>query len=84
MVLPSEPERAGEPVASRTGPTGETGAQYQAVFGDVSKIIDAARESTARSVNAPMTAAYWLTGRRIVEFEQSGAERAKYGAALLE
>ena len=59
-------------------------AQYQAVYGDVSKIIDAARESAARSVNATMTAAYWLTGRRIVEFEQSGEERAEYGAALIE
>lgn len=59
-------------------------APYEAVFGDVSKIIDAARESAARSVNAAMTAAYWLVGRRIVESEQSGEERAEYGAALLE
>ncbi len=57
---------------------------YQAVYGDVSKIIDAARESAARSVNAAMTAAYWLIGRRIIEFEQSGEERAEYGAALIE
>ena len=57
---------------------------YQAVFGDVSKIIDAARESAARSVNAAMTAAYWLIGHRIVEFEQSGEERAEYGVALIE
>ena len=57
---------------------------YEAVYGDVSKIIDAARESAARSVNAAMTAAYWLIGRRIVEFEQSGEERAEYGAALIE
>ena len=55
-----------------------------AVFGDVSKIIDTARESAVRSVNAAMTAAYWLVGRRIVEFEQSGEERAEYGAALIE
>ena len=59
-------------------------APYEAVFGDVSKIVDAARESAARSVNAAMTAAYWLVGRRIVEFEQSGEERADYGAALIE
>ena len=57
---------------------------YEAVFGDVSKIIDAARKSAARSVNAAMTAAYWLIGRRIVEFEQSGEERAEYGKALVE
>ena len=59
-------------------------APYKAVFGDVSKIIDAARDSVARSVNAAMTAAYWLIGHRIVEFEQSGEERAEYGAALIE
>ncbi len=59
-------------------------APYEAVFGDVSKIVDAARESAARSVNAAMTAAYWLIGRRIVESEQSGEERAEYGAALIE
>ncbi len=59
-------------------------APYQAVYGDVSRIVDAARESAARSVNAAMTAAYWLIGRRIVEFEQSGEERAEYGTALIE
>ena len=57
---------------------------YQAIFGDVSRIIDAARESATRSVNAAMTAAYWLIGHRIVEFEQSGEERAAYGGALIE
>ena len=41
-------------------------------------------EHAARSVNAAMTAAYWLVGHRIVEFEQSGEERAEYGAALIE
>ena len=50
----------------------ELDVSYEIVFGDVSKIIDAARDSAVRSVNASMTAAYWLIGRRIVEFEQSG------------
>ena len=59
-------------------------APYQSVFGDVSKIIDAARESAVRSVNSAMAAAYWLIGRRIVESEQSGEDRAEYGAALIE
>ena len=59
-------------------------AQYQAVVGDLAKIVDGARDSAARSVNAAMTAAYWLIGHRIVEFEQSGDPRAEYGAALIE
>ena len=64
--------------------TGDLDVSYQAVLGDVSRIIDSARESAARSVNSAMTAAYWSIGRRIVEFEQSGEERAEYGAALME
>ena len=57
---------------------------YEVIFDDVSGIIDAARESATRAVNAAMTAAYWLIGHRIVEFEQSGEERAAYGSALIE
>jgi hypothetical protein len=34
-------------------------------------------------VNALMTATYWEIGRRIVEHEQGGRERAEYGEALL-
>ena len=63
---------------------GEPSAQYPSIFGDVSRIIDAARRSAVRSVNAVMTAAYWLIGHRIVEFEQSGEKRAEYGTALIE
>ena len=68
-------------------PTAESGAlddRYQSVFGDVSGIIDAARRSAARSVNAVMTAAYWLIGRHIVEFEQEGKKRADYGEEIIE
>ena len=62
---------------------GEQEAPYQAIFGDVSNIIYEARKSVARSVNATMTAAYWMVGRSIIEFEQSGEQRAEYGAALI-
>ena len=58
-------------------------AQYQSIFGDVSSIIDEARQTAARSINAVMTAAYWMIGQHIVEFEQSGEERAEYGTALI-
>ncbi|MBX9724306.1 MAG: PDDEXK nuclease domain-containing protein [Candidatus Obscuribacterales bacterium] len=57
---------------------------YKPVLGDVSEVIDAARKSVARSINSIMTAAYWLIGQRIVEFEQQGAERAEYGEELIE
>ena len=50
----------------------------------MSRIVDAARQSAARSVNAVMTAAYWMIGRHIVEFEQSGEQRADYGEEIVE
>ena len=84
MGLPSNLEESRESTVSKSMPVGGLDTPYQAVFGDVSKVIDAARESAARSVNSAMTAAYWLIGRRIVEFEQSGEDRAEYGAALME
>lgn len=50
----------------------------------VAEILESARQATARSVNAIMTATYWEIGRRIVEFEQEGKKRAAYGEVLLE
>lgn len=67
-----------------TTPAGPLDARYRTIFGDVSRIIDAARGEAARSVNAVMTAAYWLIGRHVVEFEQQGKRRAGYGEELLE
>ena len=59
-------------------------ARYDTVFHRVAGIVDAAKLSAARSVNAYMTGAYWMIGRHIVEYEQSGEERAAYGANLIE
>ena len=63
---------------------GEPEVGYESIFRDVSRIIDVARASAARSVNAFMTAAYWMIGRHIVEFEQQGKERAGYGEGVVE
>jgi len=57
---------------------------YESIHGEISNLIDVARRSAARSVNCIMTAAYWLIGRRIVEFEQKGQVRAEYGEKLIE
>lgn len=56
---------------------------YAAVHGDIVALLEAARRAAARSVNAVMTATYWAIGRRIVEGEQGGQERAAYGEALI-
>ena len=58
--------------------------EYSAVHSEIVLLLDAARRSAARSVNALMTSTYWEIGRRIVEFEQGGKDRAGYGEALIE
>ena len=57
--------------------------KYDLVLKNIVGIINDARRVSARTVNAVMTATYWEIGRRIVEFEQKGKERAKYGKELL-
>lgn len=59
-------------------------AGYDVFLTDIAHVIEEARSAAARSVNAVMTATYWLIGRRIVEQEQGGQTRAGYGEALLE
>ena len=49
----------------------------------VIQIIEAARGEVARTVNTAMVNAYWLIGREIVEVEQEGQERARYGDELI-
>ena len=58
-------------------------ADYDAMLDRVVGLIDDARRTSARSVNALMTATYWFIGRHIVEFEQQGKARAEYGEELL-
>jgi len=42
------------------------------------------QKSAVKAVNTHLTLRNWLTGFYIVEFEQNGSDRAKYGAKLLE
>ena len=57
-------------------------SDYDDVLTGVVDLLEAARRTSARAVNAVMTAAYWEIGRRIVECEQRGSERAEYGEQL--
>jgi predicted nuclease of restriction endonuclease-like (RecB) superfamily len=57
---------------------------YGGLIGGIAELLEAARRTAARTVNALMTATYWEIGRRIVEFEQGGEKRAEYGEALLQ
>ena len=56
---------------------------YSRVLTDLVDLLEESRRAAARSVNAVITATYWLVGRRIVEEEQGGEPRAEYGTALM-
>ena len=71
-------------VGTRTKRTpGITTRDYDEVLSGVVELLEQARRAAARSVNAIMTATYWEIGRRIVEYDQSGEERAEYGQELM-
>ena len=51
---------------------------------EIKKILKNARQKAYTAVNSVMVEAYWEIGRRIVEEEQNGKERAEYGKEILQ
>lgn len=60
------------------------GRELATFHADIRQILQAARSKTQSVINSAMVEAYWLIGKRIVEEEQQGESKAKYGARLLE
>lgn len=56
---------------------------YQSIISDIRDIITAGRDSAYSAASAAMVMTYWSIGKRIVEQEQSGEERAEYGKRLI-
>ncbi|MBW7869182.1 MAG: DUF1016 domain-containing protein [Brumimicrobium sp.] len=50
---------------------------------EIKSILEQARQRAYQAVNTAMVEAYWLIGKRIVEEEQNGEEKATYGKAIL-
>jgi predicted nuclease of restriction endonuclease-like (RecB) superfamily len=57
---------------------------YNNIRAGIVELLKTARSAAARNVNALMTATYWEIGRRIVQSEQAGRKRAKYGNVLID
>ncbi|OAM87311.1 PDDEXK nuclease domain-containing protein [Termitidicoccus mucosus] len=57
---------------------------YDRLIAELNHLLETARRTSTRAINAVMTATYWKIGRCIVEYEQKGARRAAYGEELLE
>ncbi len=51
---------------------------------DIKKIVEQGRRAAYGAVNTVMIETYWHIGKRIVEQEQNGKERAEYGKRLIE
>jgi predicted nuclease of restriction endonuclease-like (RecB) superfamily len=60
-----------------------TGALPTPLLSDIREIISRARSQAYSAVNTAMVQAYWLIGKRIVEEEQNGQERAQYGRQIV-
>lgn len=54
-----------------------------AFFDEIREMLRQARQKTYAAVNFVMVETYWQIGRRVVEEEQHGKERATYGEQLL-
>ena len=53
------------------------------LYSDVCGIIEQGRQQAYTAVNKSMIETYWNIGKRIVEEEQSGKERAEYGEEII-
>ncbi|MCP4105755.1 MAG: DUF1016 domain-containing protein [Desulfobacteraceae bacterium] len=53
------------------------------LYNEISTLIQQARSKVVQSVNWTMVITYWEIGKRIVEEEQHGENRAEYGKFLI-
>ena len=63
--------------------TNKTSAIASNVISEIKSIVAQSRQQAYAAVNQAMVNAYWQIGKRIVEEEQQGKERADYGRQLL-
>ena len=58
-------------------------ADYSCLINDIGNLLLEGRKKALQAVNTTLVSTYWHIGRRIVEFEQKGNEKAVYGSKLL-
>ncbi|MCI5121493.1 MAG: DUF1016 domain-containing protein, partial [Candidatus Electrothrix sp. AUS4] len=59
------------------------GTSLSPLLSDIREIVAQARSRAYSAVNTAMVQAHWLIGKRIVEEEQNGRERAQYGRQIV-
>ena len=56
---------------------------FESLVGHINQVQDVLQAQAAHAINLTLTARNWLVGYYIVEFEQNGEDRAKYGDNLI-
>ena len=56
---------------------------FESLVGRINQVQNVLQSQAAHAINLALTARNWLVGYYIVEFEQHGEDRAKYGEKLL-
>ncbi len=57
--------------------------ELNALADNITHLVSEAKANLCHSINRELVATYWNIGKYIVEFEQEGNAKAKYGTALL-
>lgn len=57
---------------------------YSSLITVIGFLLENGRRQAYQTVNTILVKTYWEIGKRIVEYEQHGKEKAEYGSALLE
>lgn len=57
---------------------------YSSLISSIGSLLDEGRRQAYQAVNTFLVKTYWEIGKRIVEYEQEGKERAEYGSSLLD
>lgn len=56
---------------------------FKSLVGHINQVQNVLQAQAAHAVNLALTTRNWLVGYYIVEFEQHGEDRAKYGDKLI-
>ena len=56
---------------------------YQDLVKDIGNLLSVGKAKAAQRVNTVLVHTYWNIGKRVVEYEQQGNEKAEYGSEIL-
>lgn len=57
---------------------------YSSLIDSIGSLLEQGKKQAYQAVNTILVKTYWEIGKRIVEYEQEGKEKADYGTALLD